>query len=709
MKPRRQDGNVNGRGIRRGSEAAIIKPENFYFRELDDDSSSFGLRCIDFISASTPSKRPNIFISADVLNRLDMFSMVASPVFHIPPNSLDCKAEEATVQDVSSSVAEPEEKSCDVDKPPLVPVDPPASPSKVKDCSKDVSTPSNDSSRRIRLRTPTSVSPASSSFSKKSTPIRMSLSFHLKGLFESAITSSTLSYISGDDLNLDDHSLDGHYNEVISNTVDGNEDDVCDRIIGKERNKVTDSGPKLEIKPSESDACAPDVVTSPVVTDSPKRPVGNQSECHKNESVIEETLDTGLKNEDASGNIGLCSEKVVDNPDIVDHMEKPGSLLPPLSTRIGMEVSVFMNKDSAPPSLKLNEDAVKPSSIPVKFEHKTTNPAPQILSKTQLMAVQSMYRKKRPLSNIASILPLGTDSIYKKTLDISKAPLNMKPTAVKGTKDTTPKRKTVTSLDTSKDADGQCKEASVSTVKEVDKLATKRADSSGIRNFNKEPIPRLSERRSSFNADRGIKPINTVIYMLQNGCNDESEGKRRHSTGNMSTSRSSSSQSRDTSVVSYRDRINQDYDLSNGPQPSGEPLLPHALTNGHLSDSRNDRGPARQSCKAGTGFIEEFMRSDSSNYKDRQCNRTGRFEWRSNGNWRSSSVSGYQRSMDHLYMPWRNEYVFGLSSRGHNSDNYRPYRDTLRPIMECHYQGLYKPEMYRRDDGQYGHRQCGGR
>lgn len=76
MKSRKRYSNINGRGIRRGSEAAVVKQENFYFREFENGAIPLGIRRISCIAESKPKFRPNIFAPSSITRRLDAFFQI---------------------------------------------------------------------------------------------------------------------------------------------------------------------------------------------------------------------------------------------------------------------------------------------------------------------------------------------------------------------------------------------------------------------------------------------------------------------------------------------------------------------------------------------------------------------------------------------------------------------------------------------------------
>ncbi|ORM40186.1 uncharacterized protein BXIN_1221 [Babesia sp. Xinjiang] len=231
------DCKINGRGIRRGSEGAMVKPEIFYFRELDENAKSTGLRRIEIIAGmylsmrllysyadSRPDYRPNIFMPAGILSRLNLLKKVHDPQYHLPLTCPSLPPDAILSDDTIQALADADEAIWKL-KPVTV-------------SDGDQSAVSNncdgiDSSTGYPLRwTSTSLRNLDylgiDTVDEKVSPTncRKTLSGHLMDIFMNAVTSAKLRYIKDEQLLLGGQDADiDDGNEVATTAHAAQKDD----------------------------------------------------------------------------------------------------------------------------------------------------------------------------------------------------------------------------------------------------------------------------------------------------------------------------------------------------------------------------------------------------------------------------------------------------------------------------------------------------
>ncbi|GBE58934.1 hypothetical protein, conserved [Babesia ovata] len=215
MKGKKPDSKINGRGIRRGCEAAMVKLENLYFHEFDNEAANLGVRRIQRVADSRPSMRSNIFIQPELISRLDPFrrvyNEVCRPLLPCPSESPGAFLSEETL-------------SCQAEAAASIWKMEPRSPSaterakSLNNCGylsyKGAIQHSSlvGAAQRTPVRTSSEQSGGTNSTpsGKKGSPSSSlkALSHRLKDILKSAMTDSDLRYIKGDELMLGGGALD---------------------------------------------------------------------------------------------------------------------------------------------------------------------------------------------------------------------------------------------------------------------------------------------------------------------------------------------------------------------------------------------------------------------------------------------------------------------------------------------------------------------
>ncbi|KAK1444559.1 hypothetical protein BgAZ_104650 [Babesia gibsoni] len=198
MKSRKRDCNINGRGIRRGSEAAMVKHENFYFREFDDTALPFGVRRISCVAESKPRLRPNLYVSSNIIGRLDTFVGIFA---NDPLLSLNSKIFLKGKDLTEESIKENAGKIWTVQPGSHITFD-------------ELSSEKVETQNTLHLNFQKSRSPSpkpespmklSQLLNDKKTPVTYlkSLTGRVKQIFRSAIVGCTVQYIKPEELNID--------------------------------------------------------------------------------------------------------------------------------------------------------------------------------------------------------------------------------------------------------------------------------------------------------------------------------------------------------------------------------------------------------------------------------------------------------------------------------------------------------------------------
>ncbi|KAK1932725.1 hypothetical protein X943_000520 [Babesia divergens] len=216
MKSRKRDSNINGRGIRRGSEAAIVKQENFYFREFDNNVIPFGIRRIRLVAESRPFFRPNIFVSPNLVGRLDTFSQICAPeciqlLRGRALNPREAVPEQTLKQNAEKIWTIPSSGDANFELPIL--------PSHVSGHAFEGHVPHSTSTSILTTSNGGLSGRAANTNEKKSGFASLkALAERLKDMFMKAVTQSDLREIQGDELFIDGIKPEGTDDVFISTT-----------------------------------------------------------------------------------------------------------------------------------------------------------------------------------------------------------------------------------------------------------------------------------------------------------------------------------------------------------------------------------------------------------------------------------------------------------------------------------------------------------
>ncbi|GFE53276.1 ABC transporter substrate-binding, putative [Babesia ovis] len=712
MKSRKRDGKINGRGIQRGSEAAIIKPENFYFREFDDAASTIGLRRIEHLSELLPPFRPNIFVQPQVIRRLNTFGISASTHFQTPVLCPFLPEDAIIPEDVLKSHAASPESLWQLDPFALPSYSPLQALSRIDVADKETHTPSNRSSKRTPVRHCGDSSVNSTTSGKRSMPetFKRDLCGQLKGILKNAIKSSTLLYISGDDLHLGDQTLEVEGKDATCTSLNAHHQDASCDPTSENASIETGTVASIVENADRGGVCANDALFDAMSLISPS----SINELSEGISEISESSLIGDVNTMPGMNIVITMEGLHSCTKLPEATGEPPmsdtnntTICEPVVLSTGIKVDLqepTVNSGILPPFAASTGVAPTRAYPSLHRQNKVTKT-------TSTDSAKSSTTDERCLTSFASNTTGSSDMTdYTSEFDVCTDECNpqaiiqgfdMKPGDI--TNETTGFKdaKTIDGVDD----DDSLKDLEPLDQKPLDEFRREGLCQEFIFNYNeKRENKRCRGLYNSMNnsVGRTARRGSNIMYgyqrkLSQDGLPSHSGGADRVNFGMKDIGHRHWGYS---GHIDMRRMLSFDDSFGRN-STSGQ----YGSTNRDDTSWYKIRDSKTSSRNGSNESLDEFIQS-SKNYRDRSFDRMGHIESRSIGHWRQHRSSAYTNDREMRFVPWRNDELQRYPPRGYNGDHdtYHSFRDSERHPAGWRGHGTYISEIRPHDEGRHSHR-----